>query len=161
MTKRVMIARELNKRWKLPRTDIFGAFTARRERTSGRQMRQVRRLTRNLIELALFRSRIGNGTQQPARVGIARTLKQLGGGRLLENLAGIHHDNVIGHAGDDAQVMRDQNHARACLTFQFLYEFENLRLNRDIQCGGRLVRNQQLRLARKRHRDHHALAHAA
>src|SRR5687767_2292770 len=117
MAERVVIACELYERRKLARTNFFRAFTARRERTPGRQMRQVRRLTRDLIELSLFRSRIRNGTQQTARVGIAGAIKQLAGWRLLENFSGVHHYNVIGHAGDDAQVVSDQNHARAGLTF--------------------------------------------
>src|SRR5687767_3957733 len=117
MAERVVIARELNERGKLTRTDFFRAFTARRERTPGRQMRQVRRLTRDLIELSLFRSRIGNRTQQTARVGIAWTIKQLAGWRLLKNLSGVHHYNVIGHPGDDAQVVCNQNYARAGLAF--------------------------------------------
>ena len=40
-------------------------------------------------------------------------------------------------------------------------EIEDLRLDRDVQRCRRLVGDQQLRLARERHRDHRALAHAA
>ena len=38
---------------------------------------------------------------------------------------------------------------------------EDLRLDRDVERGGRLVRDQQAGPAGQRHRDHHALAHAA
>src|SRR3546814_17068634 len=38
---------------------------------------------------------------------------------------------------------------------------QHLRLNGDIERGGRLVRQQQLRPAGQRHGDHHPLAHAA
>ena len=38
---------------------------------------------------------------------------------------------------------------------------EDLGLDRDVERGGRLVGDQQLRLAGQRHRDHHALAQAA
>ena len=42
-----------------------------------------------------------------------------------------------------------------------LEQLEDLGLDRDVERGRRLVGDQQLRLARERHRDHHALAHAA
>ena len=38
---------------------------------------------------------------------------------------------------------------------------QDLRLDRHVEGGRRLVRDQQRRRARERHRDHHALAHAA
>ena len=38
---------------------------------------------------------------------------------------------------------------------------DDLRLHRDVERGGRLVRDDQPRLAGQRERDHHALAHAA
>ena len=40
-------------------------------------------------------------------------------------------------------------------------QVEDLRLDRDVERGGRLVGDQQLRIAGERHGDHHALAHAA
>ncbi len=44
---------------------------------------------------------------------------------------------------------------------QLLDELENLRLDGDVERGRRLVGDEQLGLAGQRHRDHHALAHAA
>ena len=46
-------------------------------------------------------------------------------------------------------------------TCKLANQVENLRLNRDVERGGRLVGDEQLRLARQRHRDHHPLAHPA
>jgi len=40
-------------------------------------------------------------------------------------------------------------------------EIEDLRLDRDVERGGRLIRDQELRLAGQRYRDRDALAHAA
>ena len=40
-------------------------------------------------------------------------------------------------------------------------QVEDLRLDRHVERGRRLVGDEQLRLARERHRDHRALAHAA
>ena len=44
---------------------------------------------------------------------------------------------------------------------QAVDQVEDLGLDRDVQRGGRLVGDQQLRLAGQRHGDHHPLAHAA
>jgi len=43
----------------------------------------------------------------------------------------------------------------------FLEQVENLRLNGHVQGRGRLVRNDQLRVAGQGHGNHHALTHAA
>ena len=42
-----------------------------------------------------------------------------------------------------------------------LHQVEDLRLDGDVEGGGRLVGDQQLRLARERQGDHHPLPHAA
>ena len=47
--------------------------------------------------------------------------------------------------GDDAEIVRDQDDARARLLLQLLDQFENLRLNRHVERGRRLVGDQQLR----------------
>ena len=47
------------------------------------------------------------------------------------------------------------------LALQLREQLQDLRLDRDVERGRRLVGDEQLRLAGERHRDHHALAHAA
>ena len=47
------------------------------------------------------------------------------------------------------------------LALQLAQQVEDLRLNGHVERRGRLVGDQQLRLRRERHGDHHALAHAA
>ena len=44
---------------------------------------------------------------------------------------------------------------------QLQHQVEDLRLDGDVERGGRLVGDQQRRIAGQRHGDHHALAHAA
>ena len=41
------------------------------------------------------------------------------------------------------------------------HQLEDLRLDGDVERGGRLVGDEEVGLHRQRHRDHHALAHAA
>src|SRR5882672_1673927 len=113
MTERMMIPSQLDKWRKFTTTNLFRPFAARRKWTTLGQTRKVRRLTGNLIKPSLFSRWIGNGTQQPARVRIAGPLKKFGGGRLLENLARVHHEDVVRHPGDDAKIVSNQNDARA------------------------------------------------
>ena len=46
------------------------------------------------------------------------------------------------------------------LAAQAVDQLQNLRLNRDVERGGRLVGDQQLGAAGDRHGDHDALSHA-
>ena len=57
--------------------------------------------------------------------------------------------------------MRDQDDRRAAFAIQFAQQFDDLRLHGDVERGGRFVGDQDFGLGEQRHRDHHALAHAA
>ena len=63
--------------------------------------------------------------------------------------------------GDHAEIVADQDDRRAEIALQLPQQPQDLRLDRDIERGRRLVGDQDLRAAGKRHRDHDALAHAA
>ena len=80
---------------------------------------------------------------------------------LLGHARRVHHVHAIGVARDDAQVVRNHHQRDIQLTRQAFHQFENLRLDRDIQRGGRLVSDDELGVARERNRNHHALTHAA
>jgi hypothetical protein len=68
-----------------------------------------------------------------------------------------HHDDVVGDVGDDAHVMRDDQHGRVEPVSQVAHEVEDLGLHRDVERGRGLVGDQQLRVARDRLCDHGAL----
>ncbi len=57
--------------------------------------------------------------------------------------------------------MGDEQHRGAVIPLQVADQGENLLLRGDVERGGRLVGDQQLRLQHQRHRDHDALALAA
>ena len=57
--------------------------------------------------------------------------------------------------------MGDQEDGHAKLVAQLEQQFQNLRLDGDVEGRGRLVRNQEARAADQGHRDHHPLAKAA
>ena len=72
-----------------------------------------------------------------------------------------HHVDAVGHAAHDAKVVRDQQHGHAELALQRLQELEDLRLDGDVERGGRLVGDQQIGLVGQRHGDHDPLTLAA
>ena len=79
----------------------------------------------------------------------------------LDQLAIAHHRDAVGDFGDHAHVMGDEQHRGAVIALQVADQRQDLLLRGDVERGGRLVRDQQLRLQHQRHRDHDALALAA
>ena len=96
-----------------------------------------------------------------ACTGAAVAPNDLLGGAGLDEHARVHHVDALAHAGDDAEVVRDQDQRRVALGDEHAQQVEDLRLDRDVERRRRLVGDQQLRLARERHRDHRPLAHPA
>lgn len=82
-------------------------------------------------------------------------------GPRLGNPAAVHHDNVVAHVGDDTQVVRDEDDGHAHLLLERVHELKNLRLDGDIQGGGRFVRDHDRGLAGESHCNDDTLAHAA
>ena len=80
---------------------------------------------------------------------------------LLDDASRVHHRDAIGHARDHAEVVRDQHDGGAVRLAHPPDQAQDLRLDRDVERGRRLVGDQHRGLAGERHRDHHALAHAA
>ena len=62
----------------------------------------------------------------------------------LDDPAGVHDGDHVGILGDHAQIVRDQQNRHARLALQFAEQFENLRLDGDIQRGRRFIGDQQL-----------------
>jgi hypothetical protein len=90
-----------------------------------------------------------------------RALEQILGAGLLHLPPGVHHHHPVGILGDDPHVVGDQHNRSAQRLLQFAHQVEYLGLDCDVEGGGGLICDQQLGIARHRHCDHHALAHAA
>ena len=101
-----------------------------------------------------------NRPEQPDRVRVLRVREQLLDGRLLDLAARVHDDDAVGDVRDDAEVVRDQDDRGPETLAQLTQEVEDAGLDRHVQRRGRLVGDQDLRVAGERHRDHHALPHA-
>ena len=71
-----------------------------------------------------------------------------------------HDDDAIGHFGDHAHVVGDEDDAGAMLALQVAQQLQHLALHGDVECRRRLVGDQHVGLERQCHGDHHPLAHA-
>ena len=78
---------------------------------------------------------------------MARVAVELVDQRFLYNEPGVHHDHTIGQASYNSQVVGDPDQSHSKLVAQALDQVHNLRLNGHIQGGGRLVSDQQGRVA--------------
>ena len=79
----------------------------------------------------------------------------------LDQPAVAHHRDAVGDLRDHAHVVGDEQHGGAVIALQVADQGQDLLLRGDVERGGRLVRDQELRLEHQRHRDHDALALAA
>ena len=62
---------------------------------------------------------------------------------LKDNGRGKLHAYIVGILGHHAKVMRDEHNAHLFGFLQLTQQIEDLSLNRYIQCGRRLIGNQQ------------------
>ncbi len=67
----------------------------------------------------------------------------------------------MGDLGDDAEIMGDEQNARALAFLQFGDQLQDLGLRRDVECRGGLVGDQQDGIEHQRHGDHDALTLSA
>ena len=117
----------------------------------------------NIVCIRIDRHRLtaGVGSQQLTGVIVLRLAEQSSAIVLFDDVTSIHDTYPVGNFADQVQIVADQQHRHAEFLLQFLEQFEDFQLYRDIQCGGRLVGDQQLRFIGQGHGDHHTLALAA
>ena len=111
--------------------------------------------------LAGLHVEVGDGMQQRAQVGMGRPLVQRLDGALLHHATFVEDDHFLRQVGDDAQIVRDDEHGHVELGLQFLDQGEDLRLDGHVERRGRFVGDEQRRAADERHRDHRPLPQAA
>ena len=98
---------------------------------------------------------------QLAGIGVLRRGENLARRRGLDHVALLHHHDAVAIGGGEAEIVGDQDGRHAALARQLDHEVHHGLLGGDVEAGGRLVGDQELRPAGERERDHHALAHAA
>jgi hypothetical protein len=139
------------------RTRLERLRAARREPAAAERGRQWRNGARNCRERLAALARAGKRLHQQLRVRMARRAKEFLARRDLDDLSGVHQRDPMRHPLHDPEVVRDQQHPHPALLLQPLQQLEDLRLDRHVERGRRLVGDQQVGLGGKRERDHHAL----
>src|SRR5262249_52266155 len=102
-----------------------------------------------------------NGGEERATIGMAGRSKQVFGACNLDNAAKIHHGNAVGDMLYDGQVVRNENVRQSELILQIAKQIEDLRTDRYVKRGHRLVANDEFRFDGKRAGDRDALSLAA
>ena len=144
------------------RAELEAVRAARREAAARRRGERRGRRPGNRREPADARPvDARDRAEQAPGVGVLGVAEDRGLRPLLDDAARVHHDDPLGEVGDDAHVVGDDQDRGAELALEALHQLEDLRLDRDVERRRRLVGDQERRVARERHRDHHALAHAA
>src|SRR5262252_4333214 len=136
-------------------------WTARMERATGRRIERIGYLARNRRPRSPRHREIGNRIEQHARVGMPRIVEQRALWGKFYNAAQVHHTDAIRDVMHDGQVVRDEEVREAEIALQVLHQVEHLRLHRDVECRGRLIANEELRVRGERARNADALALAA
>ena len=77
----------------------------------------------------------------------------------LNGATGVHNHDLVGHVGDNTQVVGNHDDGVTVLLLHLLHELNDLSLDGNVQSGRRLVGNQDVRIAGKSHSDHDALTH--
>ena len=88
----------------------------------------------------------GDTLQKTLGIFMLRMIEDLVTGTGLHDTTGIHDCNTVTHARHDTQVMGDHDDGHAQLVLQLHHQLKDLRLNRNVQCGSRLIGDQKLRL---------------
>jgi hypothetical protein len=78
----------------------------------------------------------------------------------LDDAAGVHDGHPLAGFGDDAEVVGDEDDGGAHVRAQGAQQVKDLGLDGDVEGGGGLVGDEELRDAGQRHGDHDALGHA-
>ena len=134
----------------------------RPEWASRRQMHERRRVSVDWCEpLPSSDVEPRNRSQQSQCVRHPRPIEHVVHIADFDDAPRVHHRDTVGEAGHDAEVVRDQDDRRSGRLFGRLEHVQNLRLDRDVERGRRLVGDDHVGLIGHRHRNHDALAHAA
>ena len=109
-----------------------------------------------LVQKRRLATRLGG--QQLLRIRMLRALEDLVDRARLDDLTLGHDADAIGEFADDAEIVGDEQHGHAMLGLQAAEQFQDLRLDRDVERGGRFVGDQEFRPVGECHGDHDTLA---
>jgi hypothetical protein len=92
-----------------------------------------------------FLAQLRNAIDERASVGVLGVFQYLFGQAFLDDSASEHDCNAICDAVDDAEIVRHQDDGHLELLLELFHLLDDLRLDGDIERGGRLVGDEQNR----------------
>ena len=104
-----------------------------------------------------------NRGQQCCRIGmffIIHLRQDVPGGAVFQDSAAVHDGHPVRQGFDDINIVADEQGCYPDAGFELSKQADNFGLDRGVQSGGGLVRNQNRGFRGKGHRDHGALTHA-
>ena len=127
----------------LPAANFHGISTAWMELAARWRGQETADHAFDGIQESFFLFPVRDRFQQPLSIGVQRLPEELAGTGLFNNIGSIHDRNILADLADDKEVMGniDQGHLESF--HQFVEQIEKLRLNADVQGGGRLIGEQQ------------------
>ena len=141
-----------------------GAELARAPRVEDAARRRVgcaRNLALEADAGALVAVERGHGREQRLRIGVMRGREDGCGLAELHDAAEVEDGDPVGQVADDAEVVGDEEVGDALLFLEVDEEVEDRRLHGDVEGRGRLVADDNARLAGERARDGDPLLEAA
>ena len=126
-----------------------------------RRPQERRRRARDRPQLLALAGEPRQRPHEPPGVGVVRVVEDVLVGALLRRLGRVHHEHLVGRLGHHAQVVRDQDDRASEVALQVVHQLQDLGLRGHVERRRGLVGDQQVGVVDERHRDHHALAHAA
>ncbi|CDE00311.1 putative uncharacterized protein [Roseburia sp. CAG:471] len=136
-------------------------WTSRRKFAAFRHIFRVRNISRNRLRFFSGISQSRNRSQQSLRIRVGRIGENCFYISPLYHAATVHNGNIIADLCNNAKIMCNKQDRCTRLFFQLVHQIQYLCLNRYIQCGRRLIRDQDFRLTYKCHGNHDPLSLAA
>ena len=134
-----------------------GQRVTKRQPSAGSTAAEARPLCCSIRCACSFVARVGHGGEQQARVRMQRRRQDVLDRAALDDLAGVHDEDVVGDVTRARKIVRDVEEGDPALLFQPQHEVQDSDPDRDVEHADRLVGEDDLRLDGERARDRHAL----
>ena len=100
----------------------------------------------DLVQTLLVLVQLRDSREKPNCVRMDRVLKKIFGRSGLNCGPRVHYSNPVARLRYHPEIVRDDHDRSANLLLEFVQQFEDLRLNGDIQSGCRFITNENGRV---------------
>lgn len=124
-------------------------------------MQQVRNRTGDRFELLFRHYPLRQTSQQRLGIGMLRRLEHGPRRAMLDDPPGVHHIEPVTELRHDGDVVRDEDDRGPGTARAVLDQPQDHGLDGNVECGRRLIGDDEAGIAGEGHGDQHALPHAA